>query len=86
MKNLNSALFLALLSIGIGCLKVNKSNNIEVNTFTSNEHVFVELKQLEGFSKAKRVEFINGLIAKYGDSLIDFNNIDQGSEKIDRLV
>lgn len=76
MANLNSVLLLALAFAGVQSLKINKSTNIEINTFTSSEHLFVELAQLEGLSKARRVEFVNLLISKYGQDLISFKNID----------
>ena len=86
MRNLNFALLLALVCLGSGCIKINKSSNIEVNTFTSSDHLFVELEQLEALSKTKRVEFINRVVAKHGDGLISFKNIEQGAESIERLA
>jgi len=86
MKNLNFVLLLSFSCFGVQSLKINKSSNIDVNTFTSSEHLFVELKELDGFSKDKKIDFIERLIEKYGDGLISFKNIEQGAENIDRLA
>ena len=77
-----SALILAIMVVSVSTLRISSSKDIEIDTLTSSDHIFVELKQLEYFPKHKKVSFINDMIDKHSEDLFVFksteSNVDIG--------
>lgn len=61
-------------------LRISSSKDIEVDTLTSSDHLFVELKQLKYFPKKKKISFITEMIEKYPDDLLVFKATEEGVE------
>lgn len=79
------ALLTALLCVGTTCKVISDSKNIKINTFTSSDHIFVELTQLEYFPKQKKIDFIKYMIQKYPNDFMVFKSNDKEVD-ISRLV
>jgi hypothetical protein len=58
-------------------LKISSSKNIHLNALSSSDFLFIKLEQLDEFSKDKRVQFINKLIEKYPNDLLEFKKTEE---------